>query len=93
MMNVLVIGADGHASNVGALAAVMSWLQDRAARKDEALFVQRGFTGVRDFLRHYQRLSGALMLAGEPGAHVAGLWRNPLARHPLPADLARALGR
>jgi len=30
-------------------------------------------------------------LAGEPAAATSSLWRNPQARHPLPADLARAL--
>jgi len=53
-------------------------------------FRQRGFSGVRDFLRHYQRLSGVVWVAGEPAAPL-GLWRNPQARHPLPVDLARAL--
>jgi hypothetical protein len=91
MINVLVLGADGPSSAADALAPAMLWLQDRAAHKDEALFLQRGFTGARDFLRHYQRLSGAVWLAGEPGAARASLWRNPQARHPLPADLARAL--
>ncbi len=93
MMNVLVIGADGPSSAADTLASVMLWLQARAAQKDEALFVQRGFTGTRDFLRHYQRLSGALWLVGEPGAPRVSLWRNPQARHPLPADLARALSQ
>jgi hypothetical protein len=91
MINLLVLGADGPSSAADALAPAMLWLQDRAAQKDEALFQQRGFAGARDFLRHYQRLSGALWLAGEPGAPQASLWRNPQARHPLPADLARAL--
>jgi len=91
MINVLVLGADGPASAADALAPTMLRLQDRAAQKDEVFFQQRGFTGTRDFLRHYQRLSGALWLAGEPGALRASLWRNPQARHPLPADLARAL--
>jgi hypothetical protein len=91
MLNVLVLGADGPASAAEALAPAMLWLQEHAARKDEALFLERGFTGVRDFLRHYQRLSGALWVAGEPRAPRASLWRNPQARHPLPADLARAL--
>ena len=93
MINVLVLGADGPVSATDALAPAMLWLQDRAAQKDETLFLQRGFTGTRDFLRHYQRLSGALWLVGEPGAPRASLWRNPHARHPLPADLARALGK
>ena len=93
MINVLVLGADGPSSAAEALAPAMLWLQDRAAHKDEVLFLQRGFTGVRDFLRHYQRLSGILWLAGEPGAPRASLWRNPQARHRLPADLARALSK
>ena len=91
MINVLVLGADAPSSAAEAVAPAMLWLQERAARKDEALFQQRGFTGVRDFLRHYQRLSAALWLAGEPAVAPSSLWRNPQARHPLPADLARAL--
>jgi len=91
MINVLVLGADAPPSAAEAVAPAMLWLQERAARKDEALFQRRGFSGVRDFLRHYQRLSAALWLAGEPAAATSSLWRNPQARHPLPADLARAL--
>ena len=91
MINVLVLGADGPSTAAETLAPAMLQLQDRAARKDEVLFQHRGFDGVRDFLRHYQRLSGALWLAGELGAPQASLWRNPQARHPLPADLTRAL--
>jgi hypothetical protein len=91
MINVLVLGADGPSSAADALTPAVLRLQERATQKDEAFFQQRGFTGTRDFLRHYQRLSGALWLAGEPGALQASLWRNPRARHPLPVDLARAL--
>jgi len=91
MMNVLVLGADGPSSAADALAPALVQLQDRAAQKDDAFFEQRGFTGTRDFLRRYQRLSAALWLTGAPGALQASLWRNPQARHPLPADLARAL--
>jgi hypothetical protein len=91
MINLLVLGADG-ASSVDALGRAMLWLQDRAANKDELVFQQRGFTGARDFLKHYQRLSGGLWLVNAPGARRADLWRNPQARHSLPVDLARALG-
>jgi hypothetical protein len=91
MINVLFLGADGPSSASDALAPAMLQLQDRAAQKDDQLFQQRGFAGARDFLRHYQRLSGALWQSGDPGAPRASLWRNPQARHPLPADLARAL--
>jgi hypothetical protein len=90
MINVLVLGGDGPASAADVLAPTMLSLQERATRKDESFFRERGFTGVRDFSRHYQRLSAAMWLAGEAGAPPT-LWRNPQARHPLPADLARAL--
>ena len=91
MINVLVLGADGPSSVADILAPAMLRLQDRAGRKDEVFFQHRGFTGTRDFLRHYQRLSGALWLAGEPSAPQVSLWLNPQARHRLTADLARAL--
>ncbi|OLC00543.1 MAG: hypothetical protein AUI15_07210 [Actinobacteria bacterium 13_2_20CM_2_66_6] len=91
MINVLVLGSDGPALAADALAPTMLGLQDRAARRDEVFFQRHGFAGSRDFLRHYQRLSGALWLGGEPGAARASRWPNPQARHPLPADLARAL--
>jgi hypothetical protein len=91
MINVLVLGADRPSSAADSLAPAMLRLQERAAQKDEVYFKERGFSGTRDFLRHYQRLSGALWLAGEPGALQASLWRNPQGRHPLPADLARAV--
>jgi len=91
MINVLVLGADGPSSAADVLAPAMLRLQESATHKHEVVFQQRGFTGTRDFLRHYQRMSGALWLAGEAGAPTASLWRNPQARHPLPADLARAL--
>jgi hypothetical protein len=90
MINVLVLGADGAAS-AGALGRAMLWLQDRAASKDELAFQHRGFTGVRDFLRRYQRLSAALWLPGESGTLDIDVWRNARARHPLPANLAAAL--
>jgi hypothetical protein len=91
MINVLVLGADGSLSAAEAVAPAMLWLQDRAARKDDPFFEQRGFTDTRDFLRQYHRLSGVLWVARSADALDASLWRNPQARHTLPADLARAL--
>ena len=92
MINVLFLGVDGPSPAADALAPAMRSLQERAAAKDEMFFERRGFTGARDFQRHYQRLSGAVWLAVDTGAPPS-LWRNPQARHPLPADLARALSQ
>src|SRR5438445_1835634 len=92
MINMLFLGADGPLPAADVLEPAMRSLQERAAGKDEMFFERRGFTGTRDFQRHYQRLSGAVWLAGDKGA-TPSLWRNPQARHPLPADLARALSQ
>jgi len=92
MINVLFLGAESPSPAGDVLAPAMRSLQERAAEKDEMFFEQRGFTGTRDFQRHYQRLSGAVWLASDKAASPS-LWRNPQARHPLPADLARALSQ
>jgi hypothetical protein len=91
MINVLMLGADVVPS-AARLSPAMAWLQDRAAKKDDLVFQQRGFEGARDFQRQYQRLSGALWIAGEPATAVVDLWRNPQARHAVSTELARALG-
>ncbi len=66
------------------------------------LITRRGEETARDYVfRHFRRqhlekfLPGLqkLGLADEPDAPRPGLWRNPQARHPLSADLARALSR
>lgn len=87
MVNVLVLGC-GHLSS-DLVPAAMAWLEHRAAERDEELFRERGFGGTRDFVRHYQRLSSILWIDGGS----SGSFLNGRARHPLPADLARALGR
>jgi hypothetical protein len=81
MLNVLAIRAEGQ----GDLAAAMLELRAMAERKDEIFFTRKGFRDAVDFLRQYRLLS-AIWQEGS-------LWRNPLAKHPLPAELATALGR
>lgn len=81
MMNVLAIRSDGN----GDLAAAMVELRTMAERKDEIFFTRKGFKDAVDFLRQYRNLSAVW----QPGS----LWRNPLAKHALPAELATALGR
>lgn len=87
MVNVLVLGGDDLSPEL--VSAAMDCLEDRAADRNEAFFGELGFRGTRDFLRQYQRLSGTLAFDG--GA--SRLLVNQRARHPLPADLARILGR
>ncbi|HET8568563.1 MAG TPA: hypothetical protein VFM93_06220 [Candidatus Limnocylindria bacterium] len=84
--NVLIVGGPGTPPE--ALPLAVAWLDERAARRDDAAFVARGLAGARDYARRAQRLSAAIAVS-EGGAPQ--VWRNPRARHPLPEDLARAL--
>jgi hypothetical protein len=93
--NVLALGTEGDAYAEGDVAQAMKRLQERAARKDEDFFTQRGYASARDFLRHYQRLSGILVYGAWDGAALPrpGLWLNSHARHPLPREIATLLHR
>lgn len=91
--NVLAVVADSPAYTADTVAAATRLLGDRATHKDDAFFLHRGFTGARDFQRHYARLSAILFRALDPAAPPpsATLWPNPQARHPLSPDIATIL--
>jgi hypothetical protein len=93
VINVLVLVTDGAAYEAGDLAGAPAWLAERALRKDDSFFQRRGLLGTRDFHHHYQRLSAVLLRRLVATGELAplGLWPNPQARHPLPADLATIL--
>ncbi len=91
MTNVIAFGATD--PRVAAqLVAALRHLEARATAKDDALFQERGFSGARDFLRYYRRLSGVLWI-GINAPRGSTVWLSPQARHPLPRALARALER
>jgi hypothetical protein len=69
-------------------AAALS-LRQAAERKDEALFTRLRFPSAAAFLKSYPRLSG-VVFRQPPGF---ALWLNPIARHPLPPAVARAIER
>lgn len=91
MMNVIAFGATDPAV-AAHLVAALRHLEARAAAKEDALFHERGFSGARDFLRYYRRLSGMLWVA-MGASRRSTVWLSPQARHPLPRALARALER
>ncbi len=70
------------------LAQAATALRGLAERKVEDYFVHRGYKNAADFLKQYRQLSGVYFKA-EGGL----LWLNPLAKHPIPKDLALALER
>ncbi len=92
MMNVVALGIVDPSTAAPMLVAIMRELEVGAVAKDDARFRERGFSGARDFLRYYRRLSGVLWIS-EGAPPQADLWRSPLARHPLAADIGRALAR
>ncbi len=92
MMNVIAFGATDPAAAAVVLAAALRQLEAQAATKDDALFQKRGFTGTRDFLRAYRRLSGVLWVEAN-APRKSSVWLSPQARQPLPRALARALER
>ena len=69
-------------------AAALS-LRLAAERKDEAFFTRRGFVSAAAFLKQFPRLSG--IVSRTPPGFV--LWLNPIARHPAPPSIARAIER
>jgi hypothetical protein len=79
--------------DVGALdvAAAVRGIRERADRKDEAFFVDRGFPGSRGFYDRFLRL-GAVFLWSEAadGEGRASLWTNGSARIAVPPRAARA---
>ena len=85
-INVLVISEGGAAHDD--LAAAGTILRGLAERKVEEFFTHRGYKSVADFLKQYRQLS-AVVLKRETGV----VWLNPLAKHPLPKEVALALER
>lgn len=64
-------------------------LRQLADLKVEQFFTRRGLASAADFAKRYPRLSGVVL--HRPGETV--LWLNPLARRPVPPEIATALRR
>jgi hypothetical protein len=94
-VNVLLVGVDGGTAGAVDCAGTVRQLVQRAEAKEDAYFAARGFRDARDFLRALQRLSAVVVRAGWAVAATAtaALWLNPLAKHPLPDDVRKLIGR
>lgn len=86
--NLLWLVAGDAISGAELEAAALS-LRQAAERKDEAFFTRRGFASAAAFRKQFQRLSG-LVSRTPPGF---ALWLNPVARHPAPPAITRAIER
>lgn len=86
--NLLVLVSDADPYGPEDVAAVVAGLRRRADAKDDAYFAFRGLAGARGLHQALPRLSGVLAVV--PAGPGEALWLHPQARHPLPADLARA---
>jgi hypothetical protein len=90
MINVLVFCYDGGVNDGFDTAEAMTRLRGLAEQRDDDFFTRRGFAGSRDFLKQYQRLSGALFRGAGP---ATALWLNTLAKHRIPDELRNILLR
>ena len=88
--NVLAVAIEGKTADAFDVEAATRALLARAAAKDEALFIQRGFAGTREFHDRYLRLGAVLVWCEEASGDArAALWTNRSARIAVPP---RALG-
>ena len=100
-MNVVaLVTASDVRVGVEEVAPAVRLLKGHAERREEVVFTRRGYAGVRDFFGAFLRLSGVMVVGESPVAENAertadegALWLNPEARHPLPREMAIALGR
>ena len=83
-INLLVIGCGDIGSDP--LVTATATLKTLIEQKNEAYFARRGYLNATEFVRQYHRLSGIVLR--NSGSF---LWMNPLAKHPIPNDLANAL--
>lgn len=90
-INVLALVTPTPAYQAEDVARAMRGSASRMKPEEEQYIIERGYRSARDFRRQAQRLSAVLLRWGEAAQHGGGLWRNPGARHALPADLARLL--
>ncbi len=89
--NLLVLVSDAERYDAATVHATLQALRRRADAKDDAYFAFRGLAGARAFLQGLPRLSALLVVM--PAAAEQSLYSQQQARHPLPADLARAIAR
>lgn len=89
-MNVLVLkNGSEHVIAAEHLRAALNGVAALAQQRDDDACRRRGFADARDLLRRLERLSAVAVLA--PSSPV--LYEHPRARHPLSADLRKALAR
>ena len=82
------------AISADAIAAAARHLKQQADKKEEALFTRRGYADARTFLAALARLSAVVSVPDPRSpASPATVWPNPLARNPLPREVATALQR
>lgn len=86
--NLLVLVSDAGPYGAAEVEAALQGLRRRAGAGDDAYFAFRGLEGTRAFNQAIPRLSAVLVVA--PAAAAEALYLHAQARHPLPAELARA---
>ena len=91
--NVLVVGHEVARLTHADIQAAMIRLQQRAERNDPTLWQRHHFRDRAAFFALYGRLSEVLIRTAPPAPPTLISWRNPQARHPLPAKVRTTLLR
>ncbi len=86
IVNLLWLSSEAGLSEAD-LSQATSTLRELAERRVEEYFTRRGLVGSADFVKQYRRLSG-IVLRQSGGTAI---WLNPLARHPAPPEIVRAI--
>lgn len=91
--NVLLVGSGADIAETCAAETAIHDLSRMAERGEDAVFQRYGLATARDFTRQLSRLSGVLRVADWDldSAAQQSVWLNPIAKHPLAANLAHAL--
>jgi hypothetical protein len=74
------------------LPAHLTWIKDKAERRDASFYARHRFLNTSDFFRYYERLSG-LVLYGPAREGKVILWLNPQARVKLTDPVRNILQR
>jgi hypothetical protein len=92
MANLLLVVAAPAVLEALDLPAHIAWIKDKAEHADPAFYARHRFSNSSDFFKHYQRLSG-LVLVQTAGDRQAVAWFNPQARIKIPDGLKHRLQR
>ncbi len=74
------------------LPAHLTWIKERAERRDPSFYARHRFLNTSDFFRYYERLSG-LVVYSPASVQKSSLWVNPQAKAKMTDPVRNILQR